>query len=819
MALGERCGDAGDSRTFTTVIKYRTKYGRFSDDGKEFIITTPRTPRPWINVISNGDYGLTVSQAGSGYSWRTHAQLNRLTRWEQDLIKDEWGKYIYLRDEKGNIWSAGWKPVCSEPESYRCRHGIGYTVIESKNFGIETELLMFVPNDDPVEIWQLTVRNRSRRARTLNLFSFFEWGLGQSPDSHREFHKLFIETAYDANAYTLFATKRLWEVPTERGHWNTNWPYVAFHSSSLKPVSYDADKESFIGMYGNQSMPAGVKSKRLGKRTGNWLDAIASLHHQVVLQPNEETTICYTLGCADSKTQAFDMIARYRSTDEVNAALDEVHARWNTMLDTVTVSTPDDAMNIMENVWLKYQAISGRMWGRTAYYQTGGAFGFRDQLQDSQLWLPIDPDRTKAQLLLHARHQFKDGSVFHWWHPLSEVGLRNQISDNLLWMPFVLYAYLQETNDLSILDLHEPFADDPVTMSIYVHCCRAIDRALEQFSDRGLPLIGGGDWNDGLSAVGLDMKGESIWLGHFIHRILLDFSVIANRHGDTERSAQYEERAHTLCNKLNTLAWDGEYYYGATKDSGEKIGSKENTEGKVWLNPQTWAVIAGVSDSERGEQIMDVVEEKLECEIGPLLLSPAYKTPDKYVGYLTRYSPGMRENGGVYTHAATWAVMAEAMLGRGESAYRMYSELCPINRGKHPDTYVAEPYVTPGNIEGPDSAFFGRGGWTWYSGSATWLFKVGLEWILGIRATMEGLLIDPCIPSSWKGYRVKRTFRGVVYNIEVKNPDHVQCGVGELWVDGQRHCMSKGPRNKTLPLFEPGTTHEVIAILEKTGAT
>ncbi len=796
--------------------KFSTKYGHFADDGKEYIITTPRTPRPWINVISNGDYGMTVSQTGSGYSWRTHAQLNRLTRWDQDLIKDEWGKYLYLRDEKGNVWSAGWKPVCAEPEAYRCRHGIGYTVIESRNYGIETELLMFVPNDEPMEVWQITVKNRSRKTRMLSLTTYFEWGLGQAPDWHREFHKSFVETDYDPNARAIFAKKRLWEVPTERGHWNTDWPFVAFHAASVRPASYDTDKESFLGMYGNQAKPASIASKVLAKRKGNWLDPCASLRNEIRLKPGEETAVIYTLGCADSRAHAVELAARYRSTASVKAALSKVSERWAAMLDTVWIATPDRAMDLMENIWLKYQAISGRIWGRTAYYQTGGAFGFRDQLQDSQLWLPIEPARTKQQLLLHARHQFSDGTVYHWWHPMSEIGLRNDISDNLLWLPYVVNSYLQETADFPILDLTEPYLDDAHPAPLYEHCTRAIDKALGRFSERGLPLIGAGDWNDGLSAVGLDMKGESVWLGHFIHRILHDFAVVTRRRHDVERSERYLTRAHSLREKLNTLAWDGEYYYGATKDSGEKIGSRENAEGSVWLNPQTWAIIGDVADRNRSHDVFEVVENKLECEIGPLLLYPAYTTPDKYIGYLTRYSPGMRENGGVYTHAATWAVIAAAMLGRGGSAHRLYSKLNPIHRGRKPDVYCAEPYVTPGNIEGPDSAYFGRGGWTWYSGSAAWLFKVGLEWILGVRPSVDGLLVDPCIPSSWRGYRVKRMFRGSAYSIEVRNPERVECGVKKVWVDGKALSASMGPRQTTLPLFQPGTAHEVVVVLGKT---
>ncbi len=791
----------------------KTKYGRFAGDGKEYIITSPATPRPWVNVISNGDYGTVISQTGSGYSWRAHAQLNRLTRWDQDLIKDEWGKYIYLRDERGNLWSAGWKPVCARPDFYQCRHGIGYTIITSRNFGIETELLVFVPFDQPMEVWRLVIRNKTRRKRALDIYTYLEWGLGQAPDWHREFHKSFIETSYDPDARAIFARKRLWEVPTDRGHWNTVWPYTAFHSSSLRPTSFDADKETFLGMYGSQARPASVFKARLARRTGNWLDPCASLHHSLSLGPGREVTVVFSLGCADSLEEAKTLASQYRSPDEVDSTFSGVASRWDGMLSTVSIETPDPAMDVMENVWLKYQAISARLWARTAYYQTGGAFGFRDQLQDSMVWLMIDPERTKRQLILHAEHQFVDGTVYHWWHPLSEIGLRNRISDNLLWLPYVLHEYLKETADHAVLDAAVSFVDDRRSLPMYDHCVRAIDKALERFSTRGLPLIGEGDWNDGLSAVGLDMKGESVWLGHFLFKILVDYSAIARRRSDTVRADRYASRAASLRAALNSIAWDGEYYFGATKDTGEKLGSHENSQGSLWLNPQTWAIIAAVAGEERGRQVFDVIERRLEQDIGPLLLAPAYASPDRTIGYLTRYSPGMRENGGVYTHAATWAVAAAAILGKGDAAFRIYGKLNPVNRGKDADRYVAEPYVTPGNIEGPDSRFFGRGGWSWYTGSAAWLFKVGIESILGIRAGVEGLTIDPCIPSAWPGFRIRRTFRGAVYSISVKNPHHVQCGVRELVLDGKRYCESRGPREKMVPPFPVGTSHDVHVVL------
>jgi cellobiose phosphorylase len=795
------------------VKQFKTKYGHFSEDGKEFVITTPRTPRPWANVVTNGDFGFIVSQTGGGYSWKSNAQLNRITRWEQDMIKDEWGKYLYVRDnETEKFWSAAWKPVCAEPDEYEVRHGIGYTTIRSVNNGIETEIVMFVPNDAPVELWNVTVRNVSKRARTLSLFTYFEWNLGAAPDWHREFHKCFLHTEYDAAQHAIFGTKRLWEVPSDSGHWNRDWEYVAFHSSSLKPAAFDGDKESFMGMYGSERAPKAVVSKKMGRRTGDWLDAIGSLQVNLTLAPKESKEIIFTLGATESKEDAEKIMRTYHSPKNVHAAFEAMQQRWDELLGQSHVETPDDAMNMMLNTWLKYQAIAGRLWGRTGYYQTGGAFGFRDQLQDSQIFLPIDSAQTKKQILLHARHQFKDGTVYHWWHPLSEVGLPTEMTDDLLWLPYLVVQYLEETNDTAILQAQEPFLDDETGTSLYGHCVKAIEKVLTRLSDRGLPLIGAGDWNDGLSAVGLEWKGESIWLGQFLHRVLIDFSLVAEAQGDEETALRFTAKAAEVKASINEHGWDGSYYYGATKDSGEKLGSKESAESKVWLNTQTWSVLGDVAAPDRARQVMDVVEKKLEFKAGPVLLYPAYKTPDTKIGYLTRYGAGMRENGGVYTHAATWAVMAEAKLGRAEAAYRMFSKLNPIYRGIAADEYTAEPYVTPGNIDGPDSRFYGRGGWTWYTGSAAWLFKAGFEWILGVRASKEGLVVAPCIPSAWKEFRVKRIFRSAEYRIHVQNPKKVSSGIKSVTVDGEAVAVAHGSHEAVLPIFHDGV-HDVDIVM------
>jgi cellobiose phosphorylase len=788
--------------------------GRFGDDGWTYRIATPRTPRPWVNVVSNGTFGFVISQAGGGYSWRENAQLNRITRWEQDLIKDEWGKFLYLRDaDEGHAWSAAWKPMCVEPETYACTHGVGWSRIDSRTNDIDSSWTMFVPVDAPVEVWIVRLTNRSAKMRRLQLLTYFEWNLGAAPDWHREFHRSFIETSYDEKLGALFATKRLWEVPSDKGHWNRNWEYVAFHGCSLPPVSYDADKESFLGMYRDLRSPRAVEEGTLGRNTGNWLDAIASLQNEVTLEPGADVTLVYTVGATTSRREASKILKAYSDPEVAQASLKRVTERWRSLLGRFAVETPDASMNTMLSPWLQYQAISGRLEGRTAYYQVGGAYGFRDQLQDSQIFLPLEPARTAQQIRLHARHQYKDGTVYHWWHPLSETGLPTDMTDDLLWLPYLVAQYLDETDDRSLLKAREPFLDEPRGATIYDHSTRAIDRVLKRMSRRGLPLIGAGDWNDGLSAVGLKWKGESIWLGQFLYAVLTAFAPIADRARDSARARRYRSAASRLKRNLNRHGWDGEYYYGATKDDGERLGSARNRQGRVWLNTQTWAILADVADPKRARQVFDIVEQKLEGKNGTLLLTPAYSVPDPDIGYLTRYAAGMRENGGVYTHAATWSILAAARLGRAEAAYRLFRKINPILLGSNPREYCAEPYVTPGNIEGPDSRFYGKGGWTWYTGSAAWLFRAGVEGILGVKAVRGELAVEPCIPAAWKQYRVQRTFRGAVYRILVQNPDGRSEGIQQASVDGKPLTITPGQRAVTLPRARPGSTVDVTIVI------
>lgn len=798
--------------------KLESKYGYFLNDEGEYIIKTPLTPRPWINVISNGLWGTTVSQAGGGYSWLTHAGLNRINRWEQDLIKDDWGKFIYIRDDDSKaFWSAGYKPVCRKPEEYRCAHGLGYTKINSKNDGIATSLAIFAPLKkvvnkrepvgEPLEVWRLTVENKSSRARRLSLFTYLEWCLGESPDWHREFHKVFIDTDYSETDGALYATKRLWTIPNKRGqHWNRDWDYTAFHSANVKPVGFTADKESFIGKLRSLANPQAVEEGTLNSKKGKWNDSIASLHIRLALKPNEKKEVIFTLGAAEDRKSAVAYMKKYNTPAKAEKALHDVAYFWMGYAESLKVKTPDEELNLMLNSWLKYQAISGRMWGRSAYYQTGGAFGFRDQLQDSQIFLPLAPALTKKQIILHARHQFQEGRVFHWWHPIIESGLKSNYSDDLLWLPFVVVNYLKETNDFAFLNEKIAYFDGG-TGSLLEHCTRALDLAIKRKSRRGIPLILEGDWNDGLNCAGHGGKGESFWVGQFICYIVKEFAPVLKKVGKAQVAKQYEAVAKELKDRLNRYGWDGAWYVEATCDDGSPIGSKRSKEGKIHLNPQTWALISDTAVGDRSKLAMDSAEKLLNKRYGPLLLSPAYSIPDERVGYLTRYAPGVRENGGVYTHAATWCIWAECLEGKGDKAYETLRKILPSTRWKDPDLYKAEPYVTPGNVDGPDSENYGTGGWSWYTGSAAWLFRIATEWVLGVRPTYEGLVVDPCIPKGWKSFTIRRSFRGATYEIEVANKDGVSHGVKSISVDG------KALKSNIIAPFKDKKVHKVKVIM------
>jgi len=774
--------------------KFQNKYGYFTEEGHEYVITDYHTPRPWINVISNGHYGLVISQLGGGFSWIDHANLNRITRWQQDLVRDDWGKYFYLRDDKtGEHWSPTVSPVMNEPEKYECCHGIGYTRFSVLYKGIQSELRIFVPFDHNLEIVTLKVINHGKIERELSLFTYLEWCLGAGPDQHREFHKTFLETEFDPDYQVLLSKKRLWEIPSNRGHWNIEWNGTAFTACSESIDGFEGDKSAFLGNYENLNNPEALMRGNLTGTQGKWNDSVGALHKKIRLNPGEEKTLHFFLGAEKNVRTIQGHLKKFRKTENIEFAFTHMQEQWEKLLTPTWVQTPDDAMNILTNKWLKYQTISGRLWARAAYYQQSGAFGFRDQLQDSLLLLSLKPELTRKQILYHARHQFEEGKVYHWWHTITEVGHDANASDDLLWLPFVVIHYVKETADWGILDVTIHYLNTATSDSLLNHCLKAIDCVLNRISPRGLPLILAGDWNDGLSGAGLEEKGESVWLAQFLYYILCNIEPVLEKKQLAERLKRYNKKAESLKKTINSLGWDGQWFWRASKDNGELIGSHNNKEGKIFLNPQTWAVISQSTNSKRNNQVMNAAEKHLMSNAGPLLLNPAYTAPDKNIGYLSRYAPGTRENGGVYTHAATWSIWAECILGRSQKEYEIYKKLCPLYRGQNPDQYWAEPYVTPGNIDGLDSPHQGRGGWTWYTGSSAWLYRMTLERILGIRPDYDGLVIDPCLPEGWKNIFIRRFFRGVFYDISMKSDGSANACIDKILINGKKTEGNKIP--------------------------
>lgn len=763
-----------------------SRYGHFSADGTEYCITEPSLPRPWVNIIAGPRLGLAVSQSGSGFTWIDNSQLAVITRWQQDLIRDTSGKFLYVRDhDSGSMWSLSPAPAWTPHDRYLCRHGLGYSTFETECAGIAARWTLFCHPIETAELWRVELTNLTDRPRRLEICAYLEWNCGVAPSPRREFTKLFLETSFDAGRGAVFARNHMWEVPSPRyGHWNTEFPYVAALAGTEKVSSAQGDKGAFLGRYGYLRSPQALQERAWTPAFGRHEDPIAALRSVVELQPGTRRELGYVLAVAFSRLEAEGLLERLTNVEVMDAALEEARSDWRTRLAAHRVETPEPSLDGLVNDWVRYQAISSRLWGRCGYYQQSGAYGFRDQLQDSQVWLTIEPARCRDQINLHAAHQFADGSVYHWWHPLTEQGNITRMTDDLLWLAFVTVNYLKETGDLGILEDTTPLLDDPEPKPLRDHAHRAFERVFSRTSPRGLPYIGAGDWNDGLSSVGLQERGESVWLAHFLAGLLLDWAEVLRRIGQADASAQYAERRRALVEAINRHGWDGGWYIRATLDDGSTLGSAANRVARIFLNAQTWAVLADVAPPERATRCMAAVREHLTSPAGALLLAPAFDHPVPEIGYITRYAPGLRENGGVYTHAATWAIAAACKVKDHELAGRLLTAINPAL--KDPERYWAEPYVLPGNVDGPDSPHHGRAGWTWYTGSAAWLHRIVSEWVLGVRPEWDGLRIDPCLPPGWARARMLRPYRGCTYDLRIERSDSLTEGVAEVTLDGER---------------------------------
>jgi cyclic beta-1,2-glucan synthetase len=801
------------------TLQYFNGLGGFSEDGREYAIDLSdglRTPEPWINVIANPDFGFLVSESGSGFTWSLNSHENQITPWSNDHLIDPPGETIYLRDEStGEIWTPTALPIRLEDAAYVTRHGQGYTRFLHGSHGISVDLVQFVPVKDPIKISRLTLRNDSTSARRISVTAYVEWVLGSS----RSANSPYVLTEVDSKSGAILA-RSLWT-----GEFGGR---VSFADLGGRQTSFTCDRTEFLGRNGSPEHPVALENEgALSKKVGAGIDPCAALQTVVDLRPGATVELRFLLGQTENRDQAVELLTRYRMAN-LEQVLDEATRQWDDILGAVQVSTPDPSMDLLLNRWLLYQTLSCRIWARAAFYQLSGAYGFRDQLQDVMALTVSKRSVAREQLLRAASRQFVEGDVQHWWHPPTGRGIRTRMSDDLLWLPYGVIQFIEATGDMSVLEESVPFIDgntlaegqsesyfephtSDVRATLFEHCARALDRSLTA-GEHGLPLMGTGDWNDGMNRVGQNGKGESIWLGWFLHTVLWEFAKIADARGERQRAEKWRLHVIALKAALERAGWDGEWYRRAYYDDGTPLGSAKDSECKIDSIAQSWAVISGGAEPARANRAMAAVDDHLirRSDGLILLLTPPFDHTDHDPGYIKGYVPGIRENGGQYSHAAVWTLIAFAELGDGDKANELFRMLNPINRSSSRagiQRYKVEPYVMAGDIYA-EVPHVGRGGWTWYTGSSGWLYRAGIEWILGFRMRGMYVSIDPCIPRNWPRYSVKFRYHSSVYNIQVENPSSVTRGVALTEVDGKIY-----PGSSNIPLQDDGATHVIRVVM------
>ncbi|MEW6183019.1 MAG: glucoamylase family protein [Bacillota bacterium] len=807
-------------------LPYFNGLGGFTPDGREYAIYLgpgTRTPAPWVNVLANPGFGAIVSESGSGFVWAANSQTNRLTSWSNDPVGDPPVEAIYIRDDHlGVFWTPTAVPI-RELDAYRARHGQGYTLFEHNSHAVEQELLTFVPLDEtggaPVRIQRLRLRNRSSRRRRFSVFAYADWVLG----TNREDTQMHVVTTWDAVSRTVIARNAYHPDFANR---------VAFASASPSPLSFTADRTEFLGRNGSYAQPAALARQMLSGEAGAGLDPGVALQVVVEIEPGQETEITFLLGEAADTVEAQRLVERFRDPVRVEQAFQETRAWWDHLLGTIQVETPDPAVNFLLNRWLLYQALSCRIWARSGFYQSSGAIGFRDQLQDCLALAYAMPEVARQQILAAASRQFIEGDVQHWWHPQSGAGVRTRVSDDLLWLPYATVQYVRVTGDVRILDEMTPFIEGPPladgepeayfvprisldSHSLLEHCRRAIAQGITSGA-HGLPLIGTGDWNDGLSRVGAEGRGESVWLAWFLIDVLSGFAELLEGCGQSAEAREYRERAERLATTVEEQAWDGDWYRRAYFDDGTPLGSRQSAEAQIDSMPQSWAIISKAADPSRAEKAMRAVEERLVRSADGLVLlfSPPFDKSPVDPGYIKAYPPGVRENGGQYTHAALWVAMAFARQGEGDKAVEILGMLNPVEHSRTTETaerYRVEPYVVAADVYSLEGRV-GQGGWTWYTGSAGWMYRVWLEEVLGLKLRGNELRLDPVIPTNWPGFTLRCRLGGARYEIRAENPDHVGRGVTWVEVDGRRL------HGQTITLEDDGGSHFVVFRLGPGGA-
>ncbi len=803
---------------------FNNGWGGFTPDGREYVITlmpNQMTPAPWVNVMANPYFGTVVSESGSAYTWVENCHEFRLTPWHNDPVCDPSGECFYIRDEHtGQVWSPTPLPARGLTP-YVIRHGFGYSVFEHTEHGIFSELTIYVATNAPVKFAVLKLRNVSGRARQLSVTGYYEWVLGDL----RQKTLLHIVTELDSKSGALLARNHYQGEFAER---------IAYIDVNDPMATCTGDRREFIGRNGSPAFPSSLKRTRLSGKTGAGLDPCGAVQVPLELPSGSEREVRFRLGVGRNPAEVQHLIQRFRRSNACREALESVWQFWNHTLGVLHFETPDDSVNVLANGWLLYQTLSCRVWGRTGFYQSGGAYGFRDQLQDVMALVHARPSLTREQILRAASRQFREGDVQHWWHPPTGRGVRTHFSDDYLWLPYVVSHYVNSLEDTGILDEKLFFLDGRAVKpeeesyydlpnrseesgTLYEHCVRAIEHGLH-FGDHGLPLIGCGDWNDGFNLIGAEGRGESVWLAFFLFDVLKRFSQLARQRGDSAFAERCSAQAEQLRQQIKVHAWDGKWYRRAYFDNGEPLGSSSNAECQIDSLSQSWSVLAGASDRERSRQAMEAVEQRLVRRDAGLiqLFDPPFANSHLNPGYVKGYVPGVRENGGQYTHAAVWTVMAFAELGEHELAWELFHILNPVNHGSTRSKaaiYKVEPYVIAADVYSV-SPHVGRGGWTWYTGSAGWMYRLLTETMLGVKLEGETLRVEPRMPKSWPGFKIHYRFRETIYHISVvKSDEALLQGVqisesGRVW------------EGTTIPLVDDHQEHHVqVRINTKPRAT
>ena len=758
--------------------------------------------------MANSAFGTMVSESGLGFTWRGNSQTNRLTPWNNDPVSDEPSEIVYVRDEEsGAYWSPTPLPI-REGDAYRARHGQGYSVFEHNSHAVGQELTVFVPvdesgNGEPVKIFRLRLRNDSSRSRRLSVTYFASLVLG----GVREGNQLHILTSRDAQSGALFAHQ----------YWNGAYAgQVTFASSSPAAASWTGDRTQFLGRNRALSRPAALERTHLDNRTGVVLDPCFALQVQVSLERGAQTEVFFFLGQTETPEQCRSLLGRCQTAAQVEGLLRGTRRWWDAVLGTLQVRTPLLSADLLLNRWLLYQSLSCRFWGRSAFYQSSGAMGFRDQLQDSLAFIYAAPQLTRAHILLAAARQFTEGDVQHWWHEETGMGVRTRCSDDLVWLPFVVAHYVEVTGDHALLDESVPFLEAPPlapgeterlsvpavaheSAALWEHCRRALDLA-GQPGAHGLPLMGNGDWNDGMNHVGAGGKGESVWMAWFLGSVLNSLAGLMESRGKPELAGTWRERAAALAAAAERTAWesgkDGAWYLRAFFDDGSPLGSQANTEARIDSLPQSWAVISGLAEPARTRQAMESAQKMLVDPVNHLvrLFTPPFDHSEPHPGYIMGYPPGLRENGGQYTHGSLWMAMAWARLGEGDKAAGLLSMMSPIERTRTPEDaarYAGEPYAVAADVSSAPGRE-GRAGWTCYTGSAAWMYRIWLEEVLGFKLRGDVLTVSPVIPEDWPGFEISYRYRSATYEIRVERgaPGDATPGSIRLVDDGGVHRVS-----------------------------